>query len=355
MTNAAMAVDLINDVLSSDSLTTMLSNMTQPPNTTSNPTFCTLTQSHLMAAYIVNLIASCLSVIGSAAIILNYFLFLSQTKRNQVLYRLILFLSIADFFGSLSICISQSVLLMSYKQSGSFCVLIRASINYFFLSSFVWMSCIAFHAYWSSRQRSQTPLFVFHVLSWGLPTVMTIAMLWQHAIVQEQNANYCHLEAKSKWIYWYGPLMLTFVWNIVLYAMILWKYRHSVRPMSPDYLSSGSINTQHSVSTHFVNERKKKMHGKVARQLGIYLMAFIICWLPDLIDGFVPISERFCRFYWLWLVQNFTTPLQGFLNFIVYGVASRMFLRCKRKEPLDLRSLNEKRQQKISILRGVVE
>ncbi|GAM20848.1 hypothetical protein SAMD00019534_040230 [Acytostelium subglobosum LB1] len=327
---------------------------------------CTLSQDQITAAGAVNLAASCLSILGSSAIIINYFFFLRETKRQQVLYQMVLSLSIADFFGSIAICISQSVVLSSIFQGIVFCVTIRAFINFFFLASFMWMCCIAFHAFWSSRQRSQVPLPVFHIVSWTVPAVMTTIMLGKHMIVEEHNTGYCHPTPQARWAFWYGPMFFTFAWNIILYGLILWRYRQAVRPFvaSPN----GSRNVQDTTlnnsfsqgsygpaSERFVNERKRKLHSKVARQLGIYLLAFLICWLPDLVDSFVSTPAKYCDLYWLWILQNFTTPLQGFLNFIVYGVSSRMFLRCCRSEPLDIRSIHENRSQKISILRGIVD
>ncbi|EFA81298.1 G-protein-coupled receptor family protein [Heterostelium album PN500] len=315
--------------------------------------YCTLSSAQQMAAYLTNLVASCLSIIGSSAIIINYLFFLGANKRNQPLYQLILYLSVSDFFGSISICISQSVLLSSLTYYHSFCIIIRASINFFFVSSFMWMSCIAFHAFWSSRQRSQIPLIVFHAFSWGVPVIMTGVMVGKGMIIQEEDTGYCHPDPEARYLFWYGPLIFTFAWNILFYALILWRYRASMRPMGEN-MDRNSINTQQTASHRFVSERKRKIHAKVARQLGVYLLAFLICWLPDLIDNFVATPARYCELYWLWVLQNFTTPLQGFLNFIVYGITSRMFLRCKTT-PTDIRALHESRSQKISLLRGVAD
>lgn len=129
--------------------------------------------------YSLNLAASCLSLFGSAAIIINYIFFIN--KKSQILYKLILFLSVADFGGSLSICISQ-ILLFLHTYDGlayglDLCKVFRALINFFFVASFFWTAGIALHFSASARQKAQIPLKYFHIVCWSLPAIMTIILV----------------------------------------------------------------------------------------------------------------------------------------------------------------------------------
>ncbi|EGG13368.1 G-protein-coupled receptor family protein [Cavenderia fasciculata] len=331
--------------------TTIISDFIQVAANATSQVVCKVSNDEKMVAYIANLLASCLSIIGSSAIIINYIFFLPDTKRQQPLYKLILFLSIADFFGSLSICISQSVLLS------------RASINFFFVASFMWMSSLAFHTYWSSRQRSQVPLWVFQVVSWGVPTVMTAVMVGRDMITEDAESGWCQPNKVARWAFWFGPLLFSLAWNIILYAMILWQYRSSMSgSITTQFRKKNnngydddpySINQPTSPSNRFITEKKRKLHLKVAKRLGVYLLAFLICWVPDVFDNLLVQPNQYCQFYWLWLLQNITSPLQGFLNFIVYGVHSEFFFACvKSTEPQDIRSVYENKRQESKYLLG---
>ncbi|XP_072026807.1 transmembrane protein 116-like [Amphiura filiformis] len=52
----------------------------------------------------------------------------------------------------------------------------------------------------------------------------------------------------------------------------------------------------------------------------LYCSVFIICWLPALIIGLMSYSSIDIRnMFWLYLLQSIMSPLQGFLNCVIYG------------------------------------
>jgi len=261
---------------------------------------------HTLIVYTANLVASALSLFGSLAIIINYIYY---ANKNQLLYKLIFFLSVADLGGSLSICVSQTVLLVDPDSYGLVaCKLFRAAINFFYVASFVWTSSICLHIFLCSRQRAQIPIVWFHVFSWGIPSITTTILITGDMIQPEQYSHWCHPVALAKWLLWFAPLLACFAWNLVLYSLVLARFnRHS----SSSYLSS--------------NKRQRHIQWKTKRRLSLYLLAFTLCWVWDLSNTIAEYFYSSTTLYWLWVLQSFFSPLQGFLNFLVYGVSSRMF------------------------------
>lgn len=176
--------------------------------------------------YSLNLAAACLSLFGSAAIILNYFLFIN--KKSQLLYKLILFLSVADFGGSLTICVSQILLFLNTYEGVAYtldlCKVFRAGINFFFVSSFFWTAAIALHFYLSARQKAQIPHYYFHIVCWGLPAIFTIILL-STGMITKDGTTWCTNTRLGHWLFWYGPLILSFLWNATAYTLIILYYR----------------------------------------------------------------------------------------------------------------------------------
>lgn len=254
--------------------------------------------------YSVNLASSCLSLFGSAAIILNYIIF---ANKSQLLYKLIFFLSLADFGGSLAICISQIFLFLhTYDGVGyglDLCKVLRAGVNFFFVSSFFWTAGISLHIWICSRQKAQIPIQWFHLVCWGVAGVCTAILLGAGMITKDGGNAWCSNTVLGHWLFWYLPLLLSFLWNAVAYTLILLHYH---RGGGPD---------------------RTKMKDKIKLRVSLYLFVFFICWIWDIVNfSYEQITHKSSP-YWLELLTSAFLPLQGFLNFLVYGLSSRMFRR----------------------------
>jgi len=261
---------------------------------------------HTLIVYTANLAASALSLFGSLAIIINYIYY---ANKSQLLYKLIFFLSVADLGGSLSICVSQTFLLVDEATYGIVeCKIFRAAINFFYVSSFCWTSSICLHIFLCSRQQAQIPIVWFHVFSWGIPAITTTILITGNMIEPEEFSHWCHLTPMAKWLLWFAPLLTSFAWNLVLYSLVLARYSST---KSSSYISQ--------------NKRQRHLQWKTKKRLTLYLLAFTVCWVWDVSDTIAGHFYSSNSLYWLWLLQSFFSPLQGFLNFLVYGVSSRMF------------------------------
>lgn len=264
--------------------------------------------------YSVNLASSCLSLFGSAAIILNYIIF---ANKSQLLYKLIFFLSLTDFGGSLAICISQVLLFLhTYDGLGyglDLCKVFRALINFFFVSSFFWTSGISLHIWICAKQKAQIPIYWFHLVCWGLPAIFTSVLLGANMITQTGGSSWCSNTSLGHWLFWYSPLLFSFTWNAIAYTLILLHYRRD----GPD---------------------RSKMKDKIKLRISLYLFVFFICWIWDVINfSYEQSSSHHTSPNWLKLLTSAFMPLQGFLNFLVYGISSRMFRRTPQNKQKNFR------------------
>jgi len=144
-------------------------------------------------------------------------------------------------------------------------------------------------------------------------------------IVVEESTHCCHPIPLAHWLFWFGPLIVSFVWNIVFYALILQRFRMDTHAKT--------------TSLSFMGERQRNLQWKVQKRLSLYLLAFAICWVWDVVNNILSQVSPESNFYWLWLLQSIFSPLQGFLNFLVYGISSRMFRHRKESQRSEKNSL----------------
>jgi hypothetical protein len=94
----------------------------------------------------------------------------------------------------------------------------------------------------------------------------------------------CHLTQTYEWAVWFAPMLATVFLNLIFYILILRDFR-----------------------------QQEKIHGRIdmKKQLSLYLLAFVLCWIFDIAEHIVTLAKPNCELYWLWLLQDFFSPLQG--------------------------------------------
>eukprot|EP01113_Clastostelium_recurvatum_P018287 TRINITY_DN2155_c0_g1_i1.p1 TRINITY_DN2155_c0_g1~~TRINITY_DN2155_c0_g1_i1.p1 ORF type:complete len:319 (-),score=46.23 TRINITY_DN2155_c0_g1_i1:87-1043(-) len=273
--------------------------------------------------YIANEVAAVLSFFGALAIIINY---LFYSNKNQILYKLIFSLSLSDFGGSIFIAVSQGLLFApgSISYGRGLCVFLRAGINLFFLSSFIWTTCISLHIWICAHQRSQIPVYYFHIVAWGVPAIMTIILIAGQFIVVEPETHWCHPNSVGSWAFWVGPLLVAFMFNAIFYALSLTRYSRSFRArQSNAALESPLLQSQSLVKN---KNSPETLLRKTVIRLTLYLGVFFLCWVWDVVAKSMETAGSSPP-YWLELAKSVFSPLQGFLNFLVYGTTTRKFWR----------------------------
>jgi len=246
--------------------------------------------------------ASILSLIGSSITIVAFFR--AHRRSKQLFFQLIFFLSLTDFFASVFVIVSQ-VMSTFFPESytGDHCIVFRGVVQYFLTVSFFWTSVISIHLYRALHQQPEYKwlTMVYHACSWILPAIFVIIVAARHQIIPVEKGTWCHLTPVYEWTFWFSPMLVSVFLNLVFYVLIM-----------------KSVPAQ------------RKIPGQIdlKKQLSLYLLAFVLCWIFDVIVHVITAFKPNCAIYWLWILQDFFSPLQGFLNFIVYGVESRMLNYC---------------------------
>jgi len=257
--------------------------------------------------YYVNFASACLSTIGSVIIIVSFLLQMKKQRKNLVT-TLVFCLAIADLIASIGIFTSQSILLFANNLSTFYlCAFLRSLIQYGFLSSFLWTSCISFFLYSATRQSPERPsrIILMHVISWGVPAILVLSQVLAKGIAVSDHSLWCISTMAFEWGIWIAPLALCFCFNAVMYVLILrftYRYSSSLHSSTP-------------------TEGQKKIFSLVQKRITVYILIFFLCWIWDIADH-VALYIFNCKIYVLWLLQDLFVPLQGFFNFVVYGFST---------------------------------
>jgi len=254
--------------------------------------------------YVVNLTSSSLSIFGCAFILVLY----SRIRNRDTISKLILFLTIADLFYSLSIAISQIFLFFNY-YSYVMCVTFRCFIQFFIVSSFCWTSCIAVQLFLEVRYLSRFEhtnrfFYGYHMISWTLPLLLVLISLFSNSI-EESEQGWCHAKRDYELLFWFSPMIITLIWNMIFYAMIsrqIWVVFSAVKK---------------------VGEQGLKTELKVALKLSTLLLVIVVCWMFDVWNHSSKYFLNICPNEILYVLQDMMTPFQGFLNSIVYGLSTK--------------------------------
>jgi len=268
----------------------------------------------LHPSYAVNLFAALLSILGSGLILL---LFAIGRKREHI-SKLIGLLSIADFCSSLSIAASQIFLLINQDAYNyTLCVLFRSSIQFFMVSSLIWTSCIAFHLFQELRYLTKIPRpllhdVIYNLVSWGIPAILCTILIGGHNIIPGEQ-HWCHLKKDFEISFWFIPLVVAMLWNLCFYLVIIKHVRDMLRPVA-----SSNNRPAASEAIHY--------QLLLIRKLSFLMLVFVLCWTPDFFNH---IRQYFfqsdCPSQPLLILQDLFSPLQGFLNSLVYGFANKEF------------------------------
>ena len=93
-------------------------------------------------------------------------------------------------------------------------------------------------------------------------------------------------------MFWFGPLGLSLLVNIVLYIWIM----KIVKKLS-----------------------LKSYKDSITKRIIAYLIVFFLCWIWDFVGHLL--STLKCYFYPFFVLECLFSPLQGFMNCLVYGAS----------------------------------
>lgn len=265
------------------------------------------------------LVGSALSVAGSFFIILSYFLFKDSRKFSR---KILLYLSFADMMASAAWMLQYIVpeaaggtgggVPANNTRTHTLCEVQGYLLQFFYLASYIWTGCFAWHLYQLIDARNRTPRkleTLYHVLSWGIPSLICGYLFFRQrtdlpSMGPTTGRPWCWIESarsdSDQWMqfaFFYGPLLGLFLFNLCIY---MWLCRRVRRLMSP-------------------------LQHKIRRRLLLYLGVFIILTAPGLANRiWQAVDPNHTPNFALLCADSLCGPLQGFGNAVVYGLNKRL-------------------------------
>lgn len=116
----------------------------------------------------------------------------------------------------------------------------------------------------------------------------------------------------------YGSLLLVLTLGVSIVLMLV-LYFVSVREYTKFIKRSGLLSIQ-----------QRQLIESNKRRVMLFIGVFFVCWLPAFIVAFVDLGTEdkdynFKKMFFVFLIEGFLTPMQGFLNSLVYGWTRRSF------------------------------
>ena len=269
-----------------------------------------LTRAQLDQAKQFTLVAALLSLSGSVFIIFSYMYFKSL---RTFTFKLVVILSCTDLLCSLHYVLGMLHDTVSEWQHHEcptlMCYFTAAAHQYSKIASFFWTACISYSIYATLDSRdaeAEEPRF--HRLSWGAAAACLLGVVATGSL--GHGGNWCWIRQDrplQRMTFYFIPLVLVMVYNGKMYARI------------------GELLRE----TQFVSSQR--VVTKLRRYIGVFLFINIFGVLHRLQNMVSPEHPS----YFLFALQSFFDPLQGFGNAVVYGLNRKLIN--KYAEVLELR------------------
>jgi len=178
-----------------------------------------------------------LSLLGSLFIMITY----SLNRRIQsFVLRIVFCLAISDLGYSLA---SLMVFSLPVNPGTPFspareviCKAQGAGIQYFQLSSFLWTSCIAWHACGGfvlrkTKEQLESYFKYYVIISWVVPLIPTAVLLFYLNAFGLTDSSWCWIvkeQSNYRFYLFWGPVMCIWVFDCVCYALVKRKLREVI-------------------------------------------------------------------------------------------------------------------------------
>ena len=239
-----------------------------------------------------------LSFFGSIFIIFSYYYFIPL---RTFPIKMIVMLSFSDLFSSLAYFVGFANHSSTCFKKELSCSLSSVMTQFFDVASFCWMTVIAFNIHQiitKSRGASvESNEKYYHAFSWGVSSLLLTVAVATGSM--GDAGNWCWIKPGyvfERLFCYYGPLILM----IIVMACI--------------YIKIGN------------NLKTFEMHettNAIIRRLKLYLVVFLITRIPSITNRVVEMVSKESTFV-LMLLHAIFSPLQGFLNALIYGMNKKI-------------------------------
>jgi len=246
-----------------------------------------------------------LSVFGSLFIILSFII----VKRLRTMTTFLVFMMGisclgVSLFGSLSWFLYKEIapgggLDLSSSAEAILCQIQAGGIQFFAISSFFWISCLAFHAFniLCRKKNDQTLRSYFKyyfLICYLVPAITVVGCILTNSFGETEDNVWCWItqdQQQMRFIVYYIPLISMWLFNLGIYALL-------------------SRESQSSLSYGYILKEGKK-------RLRLYILIFVIAKSPALINRLCNVmTDR--KVFALFLLQAIFDSLFGFFETVVF-------------------------------------
>ncbi|KAG4101579.1 hypothetical protein H8356DRAFT_1305955 [Neocallimastix lanati (nom. inval.)] len=254
-------------------------------------------------------IGALISVIGSSAMLISIISTGSFLGKGKIWNRVIFFMSLCDMCGSFDLLIRKNFLNKADKDDG--CKIHGLTIQFFFISSILWTTAIAVNIVAVGLLDKEVEVvekyeYLFHIVIWSISILLTVPLYYIDNANRNGNGGHVMGDAtfwcwitdrysKYRMLFFFGPIWMVFFFNAFV------------------YISMEIINKKRNKD---MNETYSKY--SVAKRSNLFLLVFFITWIWGTINRIQNLISSGKSIFILYLLHAIFTPLQGFLNSMVY-------------------------------------
>jgi len=270
--------------------------------------------------------AAALSLFCASFMLITIFLF----GKRRGMSKLINYLALGDWGWSLTVCISHIILFTDTDiYTPNVCKTFRLFFQFFGGSTVFWTTCISVYLYkcvfhppvtnntsgniiqTSDQQETQErkTFLIFHLISWGVPLIFVIILLWKKEIVQDHSLHLCFPTMWPHFTMWFLPICICFASCVIVYILLMFKLRSMM-------------------SWRFIFQGFREQTLALPFRISLYLLVFFTCWGLD-ITQYIIVSAHGedtvfgPRMFALVVTYNILLQSQGTLDLLIYGVANK--------------------------------
>nr|XP_024219424.1 G-protein coupled receptor 143-like [Halyomorpha halys] len=221
--------------------------------------------------------------------------------------QIIIWLALGDLFASLGVFLRSSSKLIDYFAYGDtgfsdnadsdilYCTILVMWTQYFYAVTWCWTLCYAADTWLAVQKRSGYP-WLYHCVAWLLPAVLQGSIYFS-------TGGGCEREETSQ-LTNYSLVAVV----MVSLPILFWLAVRHLHVLAMSCLSQ-------------VTNKERSVIRSVRHRFGLIVLAFYVCWLPNLIHGLLlaiwPKGPA-CLQVALWYMMAVLNPLQALFNSAVY-------------------------------------
>eukprot|EP00696_Hemimastix_kukwesjijk_P011670 gnl/Hemi2/2462_TR872_c21_g1_i2.p1 gnl/Hemi2/2462_TR872_c21_g1~~gnl/Hemi2/2462_TR872_c21_g1_i2.p1 ORF type:complete len:815 (-),score=71.77 gnl/Hemi2/2462_TR872_c21_g1_i2:63-2330(-) len=238
--------------------------------------------------------AGLLTVLGSTTILVSFVRFEELRSFSN---KLVTLLSVSD----LGCGIVYMMVGGGATDSAEGCLFTAFLMQFFELSSVLWTGVLATHVYLAlnhPHEKADRFLAVYHIICWVVPFAISMFLLLEGHFGWADN--WCWIVPDSyhfRFMLFYIPLYAVFVFNVLMSLQ-------SIRQAEDTLIYRGD---------------QVEKADPLKQRFYLYLVAFILCWTPAIINRAHNIYDPVHPWAWLVLTHTVMSPLQGFFNALIFG------------------------------------